>query len=129
MMATLHWMHSNRVAYEGLVEFLCMGLEIQMNSVTAERDSGMLPVDQITDVLYSDLMADPFGTVARLYEAWEIELSQDAASRLQNYIDARHAQRGGGGHDYRFEDTGLVLAEHRALVADYQKRFGVRSEV
>jgi hypothetical protein len=129
MMATLHWMHSNRVAYEGLVEFLCMGLEIQMNSVTAERDSGTLPVDQITDVLYSDLVADPFGTVARLYEAWEIELSEDAASRLQNYIDARHAQRGGGGHDYRFEDTGLVLAEHRALVADYQKRFGVRSEV
>jgi hypothetical protein len=129
MMATLHWMHSNRVAYEGLVEFLCMGLEIQMNSVTAERDSGVLPLDQITDVLYSDLVADPFGTVARLYEAWEIELSQDAASRLQNYIDARHARRSGGGHDYRFEDTGLVLAEHRALVADYQKRFGVLSEV
>ena len=32
-------------------------------------------------------------------------------------------------HHYGFEDTGLDLAEHRALVADYQKRFGVRSEV
>jgi hypothetical protein len=27
------------------------------------------------------------------------------------------------------EDTGLELTEHRALVADYQKRFGVASEV
>ena len=41
---------------------------------------------------------------------------------------ARHHGRSSG-HDYRFEDTGLDLAEHRALVAEYQEQFGVVSEV
>jgi hypothetical protein len=132
MMATLHWMHSDLVAYETLVEFLAMGLELQMNHVTAERNTGVLPTDQIEDVLYEDLVSDPFGTVARLYDRWGLELSEVASSRLREYIDARHSGRGEGGgseHHYGFEDTGLDLAEHRALVADYQQRFGVKSEV
>jgi hypothetical protein len=131
LMATLHWMHSDLVAYESLVEFLCMGLELQMNHVTAERDSGDLPTDQIEDVLYEDLVADPFGTITRLYDRWGLELSEVAASRLHEYIDARHSGRGGGHgseHHYGFEDTGLDLVEHRVLVADYQARFGVKSE-
>ena len=33
------------------------------------------------------------------------------------------------GHDYSFADTGLDLAAHRALVAPYQERFGVPTEV
>lgn len=128
-MATLHWMHSNRVAHQTLVEFLCMGVELQMNAVTAERDSGALPLDRIEDVRYTDLVADPLATVARLYQAWGLELSEAARSNLQTYIDARHEQRETGEHRYRFEDTGLDLAEHRALVSDYQKRFDVASEV
>jgi hypothetical protein len=56
-------------------------------------------------------------------------MSAEFSARLAAYVDARHAHRGGGRHDYRFEDTGLELAEHRPLVADYQARFGVPSEV
>lgn len=128
-MATLHWMHSDRVAHATLVEFLCMGVEIQMNGVTAVRDGGELPGDQISDVVYADLVADPIGTVARLYDSWGRELSAEAEARLKAYVDARHVQRGPSEHRYRFEDTGLDLAEHRALVAAYQERFGVPSEV
>jgi hypothetical protein len=128
-MATLHWMHSDRVAHATLVEFLCMGVEIQMNTVTAVRDRETLPAAQIADVVYRDLVADPIGTVEGLYQGWEIDLSDEARTRLQAYVDARHHGRGGGDHLYRFEDTGLDLAEHRALVAEYQRRFGVPSEV
>jgi len=128
-MSTLHWMHSNRVAHETLIEFLSMGLELQMNAVTAERDSGTLPVDQIADVRYQDLVADPVGTVTRLYDEWDLELSEVVRSELTRYVEARHANRGVGEHHYRFEDTGLNLVEHRAQVADYQKRFDVPSEV
>jgi hypothetical protein len=130
MMSTLHWMHSNRVAHDTLIEFLCMGLELQMNAVTKERDSGTLPVDQIADVLYKELVADPIGTVTNLYSTWGLDLSDEARSNMVKYVDARHTGHGSGGeHHYRFEDTGLDLAEHRALVADYQSRFGVVSEV
>lgn len=135
-MATLHWMHSDRVAYDVLVEFLCMGLELQMNAVSAERDAGALPAGQIADVRYADLVDDPLGTVARLYARWDLEMSPEFTERLEAYTAARHAGRGGGGadggpaagHDYRFADTGLDLAEHRALVAEYQARFDVPSE-
>lgn len=129
MMATLHWMHSNRVAHEGLVEFLCMGVEVQMNFVTAERESGTLPVEQIADVRYVDLVSNPVATVEALYEAWGLSLTDDARASMCEYVDARHLQRATDVHDYRFDDTGLDLAEHRALVSAYQERFGVPSEV
>jgi Sulfotransferase family len=128
-MATLHWMHSDKVAYDSLVEFLAMGVELQMNAVTAERDSTELPVGQISDVRYTDLVADPIGTVTRLYEGWDLELSSAASSALERYVAARHVERGHPAHEYGFEDTGLPLAEHRALVTDYQERFAVPSEV
>jgi hypothetical protein len=128
-MATLHWMHSDRVAHADLVELLCMGVEIQMNGVTAIRDSGSLPAEQITDVVYRDLVADPIGTVTNLYRTWGLPMSDEALARLRAYVDARHRNRRAGEHHYRFEDTGLDLAEHRAIVADYQQRFGVPSEV
>jgi hypothetical protein len=128
-MATLHWMHSNRVAYDDLIEFLCMGLEFQMNAVTQERDSGELPDDKISDVVYKDLVANPIGTVTDLYRNWGIDLSEEALAAMKRYVADHRSEGGsGGGHSYRFEDTGLSLPEHRALVADYQTRFAVPSE-
>ena len=128
-MATLHWMHSDRVAHDDLVTFLCMGVELQMNGVTKQRDAGHLPSDQIRDVLYRDLIRDPIGTVEGLYEQWGFHLSEEARENLETYVAARHEPRRTGEPRYRFEDTGLDLAEHRALVAPYQQRFGVPSEV
>jgi hypothetical protein len=132
LMATLHWMHSDHADYDLLVQFMCMGLELQMNAVTAERDAGGLPTDQIADVRYADLVADPIGVVTRLYAGWDLEVTPEFRSALDDYVASRHTHRAGGpgvAHDYRFEDTGLDLAEHRAFVADYQARFDVPSEV
>ena len=127
-MATLRWMHSDHVDHASLVEFLCMGLEMQMDVVSAQRDAGDLPNDRIADVRYTDLVADPIGCVAGLYEQWGIELTGDVRAHLEAYVAARHTGRASA-HDYRFEDTGLDLAEHRPLVQPYQDRFGVVSEV
>jgi hypothetical protein len=128
LMATLHYMHSNHVDHGVLVEFMAMGLEMQMDHVTAERDAGAVPADQITDVVYGDLVADPVAVIERLYAGWELPLSPEFRSALEAYLAARHTTRAGG-HDYSFADTGLDLATHRALVAPYQERFAVPSEV
>jgi Sulfotransferase family len=128
MLATLHWMHSDHVDHEVLVEFLSMGLELQMNEVMTERDSGLLPTDQISDVRYRDLVRDPVATVEHLYDGWGMEITSAYRERLEAYVAARHSSRHPG-HDYDFADTGLDLATHRNLVADYQARFGVDSEV
>jgi hypothetical protein len=128
LMATLHSMHSDYVDHAVLVEFMAMGLEMQMDHVTAERDAGAIPNDQIADVVYRDLVADPVTTVERLYASWDLELTDAFRHRLDAYLRARHHARAPG-HDYSFADTGLDLATHRALVAPYQERFGVPSEV
>jgi hypothetical protein len=128
LMATLHFMHSEHVDHAVLVEFMAMGLEMQMDDVTAERDAGSIPAEQITDVVYRDLVADPTGTIERLYAGWGIPITPEFRAALQSYLAARHTARAGG-HDYSFADTGLDLATHRALVAPYQERFGVPSEV
>jgi hypothetical protein len=128
LMATLHWMHSEHVDHGVLVEFMAMGLEMQMDHVTAERDAGDIPADQIADVVYRELVADPLGTVERLYAGWELPITAEFRAALEAYLAARHTGRAGG-HDYSFADTGLDLATHRALVAPYQERFGVPSEV
>jgi len=128
LMATLHYMHSDHVDHAVLVEFMAMGLEMQMDHVTAERDAGAIPNDQIADVVYRDLVADPMGTIEGLYAGWELPVSEEFRTSLKAYLAARHTSRTPG-HDYSFADTGLDLATHRALVAPYQERFGVPSEV
>jgi hypothetical protein len=121
-------MHSDHVDHGVLVEFMAMGLEMQMDHVTAERDAGAIPAGQINDVVYKDLVADPVAVIERLYAAWELPLTHQFRSALEVYLAGRHTGRAGG-HDYSFADTGLDLATHRALVAPYQERFGVPSEV
>jgi hypothetical protein len=128
LMATLHFMHSEHVDHGVLVEFMAMGLEMQMDDVTAKRDAGAVPADQITDVVYRDLVADPVGTIERLYAGWELPITPEFRGALEGYLAARHTARAGG-HDYSFADTGLDLATHRALVTPYQQRFGIPSEV
>jgi hypothetical protein len=105
-----------------------MGMELQMDPVAAERDAGTVPDDQIADVLYKDLVANPLAVIERLYASWGLAVTPAFRGALDVYLAARHAGRTSG-HDYSFSDTGLDLATHRALVAPYQARFGVPSEV
>ena len=76
-------------------------------------------------------MADPLGTIERLYGGWDLPISEVFRHKLKAYIEAHHTGRSSNAprHDYSFADTGLDLATHRALVAPYQERYGVPSEV
>jgi Sulfotransferase family len=128
LMATLHAMHSDHVDHATLVTFMAMGLEMQMDEVSTQRERGALPDDQIADVIYQDLITDPINTVEKLYERWQAPLTDTYRAALTAYLDARHSQRTPA-HDYSFADTGLDLNTHRQNVAAYQARFDVPSEV
>ena len=106
LMATLHFMHSDRVDYAVLVEFMAMGLELQMDSVTAERDAGVLPDGQIADVVYRDLVADPVAAVERLYAGWGLPLNDEFRSRLERLPRGAPHQPG--------PRARLLLRRHRA---------------
>ena len=73
-------------------------------------------------------MADPFGTIRKLYEHFGFELTAEAERRMRAYLASK--PRGKlGEHRYAFEDLGLDLATERARFASYQRRYGVQSEV
>ena len=84
--------------------------------------------EQLVDVVYRDLVHDPIGVVARLYESWGIPFSDVARAKMRAYLEA-NPQGKRGVHEYSFEETGLDLATERAKFEAYQARFDVPSEV
>ncbi len=128
LMASLRWTRSDHVDYQAVVAAMAFGHAYLAEQVMKQRDSGALPEDQILDVRYCDLVADPPGTV-RAIGAWQgAPLGADAEAAIRCWVDARPKDRHGA-HEYSFADTGLDLATERARHAEYQRRYGVPSEV
>jgi Sulfotransferase family len=111
---------------EAASEFADHVIEGLDRSVAARRD-GTVPAGQVVDTQFADFMADPLGTVHRLYDHFGLELSAEAERRMRAFIDAHPADRHGG-HRYTFAATGLDEAELRARTSAYQSFFDVRLE-
>jgi len=94
----------------------------------AARDAGTFPAAQVIDVHFTDMIDDPFGTIARIYAAMGRELTADAEARMRAFLAAHPGDGGGGGSRYRFADTGLDAGELRERARPYQERFDVTSE-
>lgn len=104
-------------------DYILDGLD---RSVTARGD-GTIAADRVVDVQFAEFVADPFGTVARVYEQFDLELTPEADGAMRAfYADSPH--EGPGGHSYRFSDTGLDIGELRARARRYQEHFDVPSE-
>lgn len=73
------------------------------------------------------LIADPIGTVRRLYAALGRELSPQAAARMQSLVESR-PNGGYGQNRYRLTDYGLDAGEQRARFAAYAAHFDVEPE-
>ena len=96
--------------------------------VVEQRATGLLPEEQIFDVRYPDLVADPTGTLSRLYDWLDADLPRQVLGSVEAFL-ARRPQDKHGVHQYGFSDTGLDLTTERAKYRDYQDRYGVSSEV
>ena len=130
LMATLHYMHSDHVDHGVLVEFMAMGLEMQMDHVTAERDAGDIPDDQIADVVYRDLVADPRRRRSSgLYAGWDLPLTRRSSAPPSRPTWPPATRAAPAGTTTPSPTPGSTWPTHRALVAPYQERFGVPSEV
>jgi hypothetical protein len=128
LMASLKYMGSDRVDYEATLQQMAFGNAYLCQRLTGQRKAGVLPEDQITDLRYADLMADPVAAVRGVYERWGIPFGDGLAERIRAHLGARPKDRHGA-HEYSLADTGLDLEKERLRYADYQARFGVPSEV
>lgn len=93
----------------------------------AHRDR--LAEDRVLDVYFDRYMADTIGTVERVYRHAGIELTEQARSRIETYVD-QHPRDAHGtiGYDLR-TDFGMSPDELRGRFSAYLARFPVRVEV
>ena len=94
------------------------------------RDRDLLPSDRTHDVLFHEFMADDVGTVEKIYEVAGLEMTAEARSQIQSYMDAH--PRGKDGqvvYDVR-QDFGADPAELRKAFDFYFEAFpGVKIQV
>jgi hypothetical protein len=79
------------------------------------------------DVQHRDLVADPQGTVRRVYEWLGLELSDEVAKTIFDWQE-EHAMGAGGSHRYTPEQFGLSTGQIRSDYDFYIRHFDVPVE-
>jgi Sulfotransferase family len=104
-------------------EYILEGLD---RSVTA-REDGTVPADRVVDVQFRAFMADPWATIAEIYDRLGLELTAESEGRMRAFL-AEHGQDEAGRHAYSFAETGLDEGPLREQARRYQDYFDVPSE-
>lgn len=77
---------------------------------------------RFVDIDYDDLIADPIGSVERVYDAAGATLTQEAEGRMRDWLaEQRDQRKSGSGHAYALEDYGLNSAEVEEVFAPYSR--------
>jgi Sulfotransferase family len=96
-----------------------------MQNTIAARDR--LGEERFIDVHHRELVADPFGTVRRVYEFLELPLHEAVVQSLTGW-QQRNQPGAHGMHRYTAEQFGLDVAQIRRDYDFYIHRFGVTVE-
>jgi hypothetical protein len=83
------------------------------------------PTRQFFDVSYEQLVAAPIETVEEVYHFLGAELSSEARSRMQAFLD-RHPKDKHGRHRYTLSEFGLDAKFEAARFRDYCDRFSIQ---
>jgi len=78
---------------------------------------------QFFDVDHREFHRDPLGVVRRLYERFDLRLSDEIARRMRRWVDASPTTRHGE-HRYDIADYGITAQQVRARFADYRATHG-----
>lgn len=87
------------------------------------RDAHPELAGRFFDLNYSELVADPLGAVRRIYERFDISLSDTAAERMRQFVStrSRYPRR----HNPTLRDLGLDPREETNRFRNYCFRFGI----
>ena len=93
----------------------------------AVRDQGQYPDAVFYDMLFTDFVADQFGSVERIYDALGLPMTDEAAARMGAFI-TDNPQGKHGVHQYTPEEYGIDPATVRRDFAPYIERFDLAPE-
>lgn len=81
-----------------------------------------LPDDRVVDVQFRDTLRDPVGTVTRVYEHFDIPVTDEVRAGALGYLDENPRDKHGT-HEYSLAEFGLDEAGVSARFAGYRERF------
>lgn len=84
---------------------------------------GRIPDGQVTDVAFTDAVADPIGTAGRILGAVDLDLTDAAVTAMEQWIAADRRREALPTHRYSAADFGLSANQIRERFADYSHRF------
>lgn len=127
LVATLRRMRSDHVDVEPLVHQYTEGIALGLEAVMAQRRDDTIPDDQIVDLRFKELMADPGGSLREVYARLGLDLTPDAEARMTRYV--RDKPRGKhGSHRYSLEDYGIEKSWVHERYRTYMEEYGVEAE-
>jgi hypothetical protein len=127
LLGTLKWMRCEHVDIAALAPLIARGQAASYQREIEQRADGTLPDDQFVDVRYADLMADPLGTIAAIYEKLGWSLRNEVRDEMADYL--RTKPKGSRGtHAYSLEQMGLRPERERERFKHYRERFAVPEE-
>jgi Sulfotransferase family len=83
--------------------------------------------DSMADVHYSELIANPIGSMRTLYAALGDEFTPEAEAAMQTWLD-ENPQGKFGKHEYNLEQYGLSVEGLTPIFADYLSTYDVKKE-
>jgi hypothetical protein len=96
-----------------------------MRRMVALADDPSFPLrSRLVHVQYRSLVADPVGTIARIYDAFGLELLREARAAMAAKV-ARVPNGGYGANHYSPEEFGIDPERERERASVYAERFGV----
>lgn len=119
--ATLHAMHAGTVDLHRVGAEWLQRMGWTSDRAMAARSGWADEPERVTDIEFADLVADPIGQVARVYDAIGVALTSDAEEAMRHWLEqrAREPQRPG----YALETYGLTDAQIDERFAAYNARF------
>ncbi|KAA0234634.1 MAG: sulfotransferase [Actinobacteria bacterium] len=121
--ATLYAIGSDEVDVDALGRAWCEVWAVGLDRTMAfRRKAG--ESDQFLDVHYRDLLADPVGTVHRIYDHFGLEMAKTADTHMRAFM-VKNPQHKKGVHRYTLEQFGLAAADVERRYAEYCREYGV----
>ncbi len=127
MMGTLYYMRSDQPFNAQLFDNIIMGEATaqRLESVIAQRESGVVPAANIVDSRYQDLMDNPLACISSIYAHFGMHLSDTTRERMLDYLRDK-PQGKFGQHSYALDS---LRSRDRPLFKRYQTLYGVPDEL
>ena len=123
----LHWMRSDDVDLSMRGPIMAAVYEILLGGALQQRIAGAVPNEQIADVHFRTLMADPVASVEAAYDALGLPFDVSLRTSIPAYLAAKPKGKFGV-HRYDPARLGLDEAGLRAQFADYIAHYDVDVE-